>query len=70
MWVSDVRLNDCNRSEVYAVAMNINKDEKQKDQLVLLHCKGATAQDILCSYREDSAEDFDFESQKPTDEIL
>ena len=31
MWVSDVRLNDCNRSEVYAVAMNINKDEKQKD---------------------------------------
>ena len=30
MWVSDVRLNDCNRYEVYAVSMNINKDEKKK----------------------------------------
>ena len=27
-------------------------------------------QDIFYSYREDTAEDFDFESQKPTDEIL
>ena len=70
MWVSDVRLNDRNRSEVYAVAMNINWDEKQKEKLVFLHCKGAKVQDIFYSYREDSAEDFDFESQKPTDEIL
>lgn len=41
MWVSDVRFNDCNRYEVYAIAMNINQDEKQKEQLVLLYCKGA-----------------------------
>ena len=64
MWVSAVRLNNCNRYEVYSVAMNINYDEKQKEQLVFLHCKGAKVQGIFYCYKEDSAEDFDFESQK------
>ena len=30
MWVSDVRFNDCNRYEVYAIAMNITRMKNKK----------------------------------------